>query len=184
MIILGIDPSIRSGTGLAVVDTTPNRPRVIETSVIKLSTKELSEWDSNRREAYIAHVVSDWVRPLTFSAVAIEWPIEHNQVRAYKRADGTIGTRLPSSHGQWRLLGRLCERLEPLARVVPVTPGEAKAACGVPQNAKHKPVSEVQRITGHQLHKEFKYAQEAIADAIAIALAGSSKIELEYMRAL
>lgn len=183
MILLGIDPSIRSGTGLAIVDTTPSRPKVLTTACVKLAARELTEWEASRKESDVARRVSDFIHRHTFEAVAIEWPIEHNQARTYRRADGSKGTRLPSSHSQWRLIGRLHERLEPLAPVIQVTPGEAKAAAGLSQKSKRKPVEEVQLITGHRLDKEHKYVREAVADAIAIALAGAKIHELAQQRA-
>jgi len=185
MIILGIDPSVRSGTGLAIVDVGANRrPEVLATAVVHLSDREIREWPHSRKESWIAHGAASWAAEHTFDAVALEWPIEHNQVRTYRRQDGSTGTRLASSHSQWRLIGRLQAHFEEIAGwPVLVSPGDAKAAVGLRRNTKRKPVEEVQRLTGHDLSAEHKYVREAIADAVAIAIAGKKKLTLATMRA-
>lgn len=152
MIVLGIDPSLECG--LALVDT--SRPRLIASTCIKPGRHV----EKDDRLAFIVHTANEWlwqgsklVRP---ELVAIEAP--------------TVG-RQHVSPLQWRLIGQL----EHVFRDRPtcfVTPGQAKRAVGLKYHEKTKPVAEVERLVGVSPLSDVKYVREAVADAVAVAIAG------------
>lgn len=152
MIVLGIDPSLECG--LALVST--DRPRLIASTCIKPG----AHVPKDDRLAFITHTIGEWlwqssklVRP---DLVAIEAP--------------NVG-RQHVSPLQWRLIGQL----EHVFRDRPtcfVSPGQAKRAVGLKYHEKTKPVAEVERLVGVSPLSDVKYAREAVADAVAVAIAG------------
>lgn len=169
--ILAIDPSLSSGTGLVILDfdvlAFTEIPKIHASACIKPDAKTTELHDRCR---FIAQAISSWIDTYAPTLIAIEEPPARVKAMSYTRADGTKGSRIVVSPGQHRLIGQI----EGVAimkgvRVVLVAPGDAKKAVGLPAKEKRKPVAEVEHIVGHRL-ADTKYASEAIADAFAVGM--------------
>ena len=154
MIVLGIDPSLECG--LALIDD--SHPHLIASTCIKPGT-DVAKDD---RLAWITSTVEKWLwygsKRVGPDLIAIETP--------------SVG-RVKASPLQWRLVGQL-ERAFAHRPVCFVSPGQAKQAVGLKYHDKQKPVAEVEALVGIKPLSDVKYAREAVADAIAVAIAGAN----------
>lgn len=161
MIILGIDPSLE--TGLAIVSFENDTPVLIASTCIKPGTVV----PKGDRLGWIVRTVADWTdakwsKGVEWDLVAIEFP--------------NVG-RSNAHPLQWRLIGRL-EELFGTAPVVQINPGRAKQAVGLSYHSPRKPVPEVERLLGmHVPLSDVKYVREAVADAVAVAVAAYHKAQ-------
>lgn len=154
MIVLGIDPSLECG--LALVDTTGSR--LLASTCIKPG----SDVDTDERLEWVVETVSMWAA----NAMAA-----HGDAQLVAIESPAVG-RLHASPLQWRLVGRL-EQLHWDYPTVLVLPGRAKQVVGLKYHAKTKPVQQVEALVGVRPLSDVKYAREAVADAVAVALAGA-----------
>lgn len=162
--ILAIDPSLECGIAVVRFDK--------EADVIELGPSACIKPGSKIQGIDRLHWIVDTVRDWSFQ----HWPEHRWQHVAIEMP--TVG-RMKASPLQWRLIGRLEEVFhDPHSPIVPVTPGQAKQAVGLPYHSAEKPVHAVETMLGlrHPI-ADTKYAREAVSDAVAVAVAAHRMLQ-------
>jgi Holliday junction resolvasome RuvABC endonuclease subunit len=157
--ILGVDPSLECGMAFVRTDG----PELIASTCIHPG----SAITGDDRLAWITSTAQNWVHRLrrdnwlALDAIAIEVP--------------SVG-RQRVSPLQWRLVGRLEEMWRDWP-VLFVSPSQAKLAVGLKAREARKPVAEVEALVNLSPLSPTKYVREAVADAIAVAIAAHGILE-------
>lgn len=156
MIILGIDPS--RDTGVALIRCADTSVELLDSTCIHATSYQ----SAVNHAAWICGVLRDrWLDRYAdrIDLVAIEEP---PHLKGY------------AHWTQHRLCGRieqLCAERLPGLPVQLLSPMSGKRAVGANFRSRVKPVEQVEEILGIHPLADTKYAREAVADAVAIALA-------------
>jgi len=176
VLCFGIDPSYTCGW--AQVELIRSKLRLVIAGVVESLP---DDGDTEFRLRKVATAVRIEYARHCVAHIAIEVPKTRNAMIFYKRKDKTQGSRAMTSAEQWTLIGRLQEWAEGHKSGLIVTPEDAKQAVGCRAKAPKADVLEaVRRLvtgTGAELDRYGKAGhREAVADAIAVAVAGLHRV--------